>query len=130
MLLNNMCCLLRWDKGQPYGLWRALVTHMIVNTEYSRSESSQNSVSYAKFVKLLQEQGYFKEAETLANEVLDTRNRIVGVEHPDTVRDMVKLAATYYCPGKYREVEKLNIQILDARNIILGVEHDVWESEV
>ena len=39
------------------------------------------SVTYAKFGKLLWEQGYFKVAETLANEVLDTRDRILRVEH-------------------------------------------------
>ena len=44
-----------------------------------------------------------KGTETLSNEVLDTRNRILGVEHPDTVRAVTNLAATYYCLGKHRE---------------------------
>ena len=36
-----------------------------------------------------------KEAEKLEIEVLDGRNRILGVEHPDTIRAMANLASTY-----------------------------------
>jgi hypothetical protein len=56
-------------------------------------------------------------------QVLDARNRILGVEHPDTIRAMANLAATYQNLGKYTEAEKLEMQVLDARNRILGVEH-------
>ena len=57
--------------------------------------------AFAKFGRLLQEQGYFKEAETLENQVLDTRSKILGVEHPDTIRAMEYLGATYVALGKY-----------------------------
>jgi hypothetical protein len=63
---------------------------------------------------LLHEQGYFKEAEALENEVLDTRSRILGVKHPDTIRAMENLAATYRKLGKYSEAEKLDIQVLES----------------
>ena len=56
---------------------------------------------------------------------MDVRNRILGVEHPDTIYAMANLAATYRNFGKYTEAEKLEIQVLDARNRILGVEHPV-----
>ena len=61
------------------------------------------SITYTNFGKLLWEQQCLKGTETLSNEVLDTRNRILGVEHPDTVRAVTNLAATYYCIGRYRE---------------------------
>jgi hypothetical protein len=63
------------------------------------------------------------EAEKLQIQVLDARNRILGVEHPDTILTMGNLASTYRELGKYTEAEKLEIQVLDARNRILGVEH-------
>ena len=103
------------------------MTHVRANIEYSRSESEENGISYLddaydKFGMLLQEQGYFKEAETLENKVLETRNRILGVEYTDTIRAMGILALTYQYMGKYTKAEKMKIQVLDARNRILGVE--------
>ena len=128
MAYVTLSCSLRWDRNQPYGFRRALVTHIRANIEHSRSESNEIGVSYLddayyKFGMLLYEQGYFKEAETLQNKVLDARNRILGVEHPDTSRAIGNLATTYYSLGKYTEAEKLEIQVLDAGNRILGVEH-------
>ena len=55
--------------------------------------------------------------------VLDARNRILGVEHPDTIHAMANLASTYQHLRQYTDAEKLEIQVLDARNRILGVEH-------
>jgi tetratricopeptide (TPR) repeat protein len=128
MAYATLSCSLRRNKDQPYGFRRALVTHIRANMEHSRSESNENGVSYLddaydKFGMLFQEQGYFKEAESLENKVLDIRSGILGVEHPDTIRAMGNLAATYHDLGKYTEAEKLGIQVLDARNRILGVEH-------
>jgi len=128
MAYVTLSCSLRWDEGQPYGFQRALITHVRANMEHSRSESDQNDVNYlddayAKFGRLLREQGYFKEAETLENEVLHTRNRILGVEHPNTIFAMENLAATYGHLGKYTEAEKLKVKVLDARNRIFGMEH-------
>jgi tetratricopeptide (TPR) repeat protein len=128
MAFVTLSCSLRWDTSQPYGFRRVLVTHVRENMEYFKSEGSQNIVSYmddahAKFGRLLQEQGYFKEGETLLNEVLDTRKKILGVEHPDTITAMANLAAAYRDLGKYTEAENLDIQVLDERTRILGVEH-------
>ena len=91
MAYVTLSCSLRWNGGQPYGFRRALVTHIRANMEHSRSESNEDGVIYLddaddKFGMLLREQGYFKEAETLENKVLDTRNRILGVEHPDNIQ--------------------------------------------
>ena len=128
MAYVTLSCSLRWDTGQPYGFQRALVTHVKANMEYSKTEGNQNIVSYmddayAKFGRLLQEQGYFNEAEILANEVLGARNKILGVEHSHTIHAMADLAVIYQDLGKYTEAEKLGIQVVDARNRILGVDH-------
>jgi hypothetical protein len=127
MAYVTLSCSLRWD-GQPYGFQRTLVTHVRANVEYWKSEGNQNTVSYmddayVKVGRLLWEQGYSKEAETLEIEVLDKRNKILGVEHPDTIFAMANLASTYRNLGKYTEAEKLEMQVLDASDRILGVEH-------
>ena len=124
----TLSCSLREDESQPYGFQRVLVTHVRANMEYSRAGCNQNGISYlddayAKFGDLLQKQGYTKEAGNLQIKVLDTRNRILGVEHPDTIRAMASLASTNRDLGKYIEAEKLEIQVLQVRNRMLGVEH-------
>ena len=123
-----LSCSLRWDAGQSYGFWRALVIHVRANMKYFEPEGSENIVSYmddsnAKSGRLLLEQGYFKEAETFGNKVLDTRNRLLGVEHLDTIKAMEHLGKTYYNLGKYSEAEKLQMQVLDTSKTIFGVEH-------
>ena len=128
MAYVTLSCSLRWDEGQPYGFQRALVPHIRENMEHSRSDNNKDDViyfddAYDKFGVLLKEQGYSKEAEVLQIKVLDTRKRILGVEHPDTISAMAKLATTYQYLGKYAEAERLKIKVLDARNRILGVKH-------
>ncbi|KIK00347.1 hypothetical protein K443DRAFT_7761 [Laccaria amethystina LaAM-08-1] len=123
-----LSCSLRWDGSQPYRFHRVLVTHVRANMGYSRSESNQNTIgylddAYVKFGYLLQSQGYTKEAEILQIKVLDMRNRILGVEHSDTIDAMANLATTWRYLEKYTKGEELDIKVLDARNRILGVEH-------
>ena len=134
---RKQCCLmayvtlsssLRKDESQPYGFQKVLVTHARAAIEHSKSESGQNVVgylddAYVKFGDLLWKEGYPKEAETLQVKVLDTRNKILGVEHPDTIHAMGNLAKTYGSLGKYKEAEKLETQVLYGMNRILGVEH-------
>ena len=128
MAFITLSCSLKWDEDQQYGFQRALVAHIRANMEHCRSDGNENGVTYlddahAKCGKLLREQGYSREAEKLLIQVLDTRTRILGVKHLDTMIAMANLAATYQNLGKYREAEKLQTHVLNARTKILGVEH-------
>ncbi|KAF8994288.1 P-loop containing nucleoside triphosphate hydrolase protein, partial [Cyathus striatus] len=49
--------------------------------------------------------------------------RILGNEHPHTLKSMANLACTYVELGKYMEAEMLEIQVLEMRTRILGKEH-------
>ena len=122
MVYVTLSCSLKWDAGQPYGFRRTVVTHVRANMEFFKSEGYMDD-AYTKFGRLLQEQGYFKEAETLQNKVLETRNKILGVEHLNTIRAMVSLASTNRDLGKYTKAEELDIQVLEARKRIFGVDH-------
>ena len=125
MVYITLSCSLRWNADQPYGFQRTLVTHVRANMEYFKSEGNISYMddAYAKFGRLLREQGYSKEAESLEIKVLDRRSKMLGVEHPDTISAMGSLAHSYRDLGKYTEAGKLEIQVLDARKRILGVEH-------
>ncbi|KIK00831.1 hypothetical protein K443DRAFT_664318 [Laccaria amethystina LaAM-08-1] len=128
MAYVTLSCSLRDDRSQPYGFHRALVTHVRANMQQSIRDKHQKpdnyfDDSYEKFGWLLLEQGYSSEAKELEIQVLNARKRVLGVEHPDTIRAMGNLAATYGNLGNYSEAEKLEMQVLDARHRSLGVEH-------
>ena len=100
MAYVTLSCSLRCNEGQPYEFQRTLVTHIKANMEHFGSESKQDGVpylndAYAKCGKLLREQGYSREAESFDIKVVDTRSRILGVEHPHTINAMGQLAETY-----------------------------------
>ena len=77
----------------------------------------------ANIAPTYQNLGEYTKAENLNIKVLDARKRVLGVEHPDTIRAMANLAATCQNLEKYTEAERLDIQVLDARTRLLGVEH-------
>jgi hypothetical protein len=49
--------------------------------------------------------------------------KLLGAEHPDTLRSMGNLASTYRNQGRWNEAEQLEIQVLDMRKKLLGAEH-------
>ena len=126
---RKKCCLmayatlyssLRKDESQAYGFQKVLVTHVKATIEHSKLESGQNVVEYLDdaYVKLsdfLWKQGCLEEAQTLQIKVVDTRSRVLGVKHPDTIDAMRNLAKTFESLGKYREGKKLEIQVQNLR---------------
>ena len=54
-------------------------------------------------------------------QVFDASKRILGVEHPPTLRAMSHLASTHNKLRKNTETDKLDIQVLGARSRILEV---------
>jgi tetratricopeptide (TPR) repeat protein len=64
--------------------------------------------------------GKYTEAEKLEIQVLDVRNRILGVEHPHTILAMENLAATLRSLGKYKEADKLVIQAQEVNSRVIG----------
>jgi tetratricopeptide (TPR) repeat protein len=48
---------------------------------------------------------------------------VLGLEHPDTLSSMSKLAAALYCQGKYEAAEAMSRRVLELREKVLGLEH-------
>ena len=63
----------------------------------------------------------YTESEKLKIQILDSRRRILGLEHPHTIRAMTNLAVTYEILGKYEEAVKLVIQAQEVESRNLGV---------
>lgn len=61
-------------------------------------------------------------------EVIETKKRILGPEHPDTLTSIVNLAATYKNQRKWKEAEELQVQLMETRKKVLGVHPDTKTS--
>jgi hypothetical protein len=48
-------------------------------------------------------QGRWDEVEELEVRVMETRKKVLGVEHPDTLTSMANLASTYRNQGRWGE---------------------------
>ena len=67
--------------------------------------------------------GLYREAEKQLEAALDLRRRVLGPEHPETLRSMNNLAQVYWHQEKYAQAEALFSQTLEARRRVLGPEH-------
>jgi tetratricopeptide (TPR) repeat protein len=68
-------------------------------------------------------QGRWNEAEELEVEVVETSNRVLGQEYPNTLTNMANLASTYRDQGRWKEAEELFLQVMKMRKRVLGQEH-------
>jgi Flp pilus assembly protein TadD len=68
-------------------------------------------------------QGDLAGARKLQEQVLEAWVRLLGKEHPDTLRAMNNLAGTLYAQGDLAGARKLEEQVLEARGRLLGKEH-------
>ena len=63
------------------------------------------------------------EAEIVFTEVMETRKKVLGAEHPDTLASMANLASTFRNQGRWKEAEELEAQVIETRKRVLGREH-------
>lgn len=61
-------------------------------------------------------QHQWAKAEELEERVLQTRKRVLGREHSDTLAIMNSLAWTYNKQGRFKEARKLDMQVSTSRN--------------
>jgi hypothetical protein len=68
-------------------------------------------------------QGKWNKAEELGLQAVETRKRVLGTEHPDTLTSIGNLASTYKNQGRWKEAEDLQVQVMETRKRVLGVGH-------
>jgi non-specific serine/threonine protein kinase/serine/threonine-protein kinase len=64
--------------------------------------------------------GLYGRAHVLLKQAVETRRRVLGAEHPDTLKSMAELAATLHEEGQEVESEKLHRETLVLRQKVLG----------
>ncbi|PPQ87573.1 hypothetical protein CVT26_015305 [Gymnopilus dilepis] len=69
------------------------------------------------------DQGRLDEAEKLEVQVLDSRKRLLGDKHPDTLLSMGNLAATHRDLDRWQEAEDLATRCFFLRVKVLGKQH-------
>ncbi len=67
--------------------------------------------------------GLYPRAQILQQQSMEIRQRVLGPEHPDTLKSMSNLAFLLDREGHYAEAEKLDRETLDIRRRVLGPEH-------
>jgi tetratricopeptide (TPR) repeat protein len=68
-------------------------------------------------------QGRYNEAEPLFVKSLEIRRRILGEEHPDTLKSMTLLGVLRRVQGRNNEAEQLSAKALEIQRRVLGEEH-------
>ena len=69
------------------------------------------------------ERGDYQSATTLFQRQLETRQTLLGEEHPDTLTSLNNLAGTLWAQGDLTGARKLQEQVADAHRRVLGDEH-------
>ena len=107
--------------SEDYAYRQTLIPH-IKAVELS-NQRSYDDERYAKFALAFSKAGYWKEAVELEVQVMETRKRVLGEEHPSTLTTMRNLASTYRKQGRSKEAEELEVKVMETRKRVLGEEH-------
>ncbi|EDU51259.1 kinesin light chain [Pyrenophora tritici-repentis Pt-1C-BFP] len=105
--------------------WRRLLPH--AQYALSNSPADDNDEERLRLAAncaiSLSSDGRYEEAEELGVQVMQSRKRVLGHEHPDTLSSMTNLASTYWNQGRWKEAEELGVQVMQSRKKVLGGEH-------
>ena len=77
----------------------------------------------ANLASTYRNQGRWKEAEELQAKEMETRKRVLGEEHPDTLTSMDNLALTWKEQGRGAEAIKLMEKCVQLRTLVIGADH-------
>ncbi|KAK4891576.1 hypothetical protein LTR49_028661, partial [Elasticomyces elasticus] len=67
--------------------------------------------------------GELVNALAMAKLAMETRVRVLGGEHPDTLTSIANLASTYRNQGQWEELEELEVKMMETSRRVLGGEH-------
>ncbi|CAM1511657.1 Fc.00g091700.m01.CDS01 [Cosmosporella sp. VM-42] len=73
--------------------------------------------------RLMNEQGFAREAEMYCQLAIKTKRRVLGEQHQGTLASLGILARVYQIQGRQKEAAELELQVLESRRRLLGEEH-------
>jgi tetratricopeptide (TPR) repeat protein len=113
------------DDHKNRSVWRTYLPHARYALESNLiDKDGENRIDLAwKYGTCLYHDGRYNEAEMSFVQVMETRKRVLGAEHLDTLTSMANLASTYRNQGRWKEAEELEVQVMETRKRVLGAEH-------
>jgi tetratricopeptide (TPR) repeat protein len=104
--------------------WRRLLPHAQYALSHSEKNDDEEGTNLAEdCARALQSDGQYKRAEELYMQVMESRKRVLGSKHPDTLVSVNNLGSVLSRQGKYEEAEAMHRRALEAREKVLGREH-------
>ena len=88
-----------------------------------RALEHSDAGSWGNLANLYRAQGNYTQAEAYDRQILETRRRVQGPEHPDTLASMNNLAGDYTLQDKFAQAGVLYSQALEISRRVLGPEH-------
>jgi tetratricopeptide (TPR) repeat protein len=106
-------------------VWRKYLAHVgyVLESGLIKEDDKDRSSLLWRLGMCLYQDGRWDEAEKAFSQVMETRKRVLGVEHPDTLTIISNLASTYWNKGRWDEAEELEIQVMETHKRVLGTEH-------
>jgi tetratricopeptide (TPR) repeat protein len=105
--------------------WRPYLAH--VRFVLERGDEKDDEIARMdlawKFAMCLYSDGRYNEAEAPYLEVTETRRRVLGEEHENTLTSMTQLASTYWKQGLWKKAEELEVKVVEIRKRLHGEEH-------
>ncbi|USP80990.1 hypothetical protein yc1106_08264 [Curvularia clavata] len=104
--------------------WRRLLPHAQYVLSHSEKNDDEERTNLAEdCAGALRSDGQYKRAEELYIQVMESRRRVLGNHHPDTLASINNLGLVLLSQGKYDEAEVINRRALEAREKLIGREH-------
>lgn len=75
------------------------------------------------FTRFFKDLGLYDKAESLQEQVMEMRRRVLGAEHPDTLSSIGNLALTYTLQSRWDKAEPLQVHVVETTKRVLGTEH-------
>ncbi|KAF2626414.1 kinesin light chain 1 [Macroventuria anomochaeta] len=120
----------RLEKLVPYGghenkeVWTAYLSHAVhVAGSYSVVGKAASASLLDRVGRCQSSLGQYSAAKTTHEQVLSAREKVLGLEHPDTLTSMGNVALALSSQGKYAEAEKMHRETLALRKKVSGEEH-------
>ncbi|KAH7390643.1 hypothetical protein BKA66DRAFT_568583 [Pyrenochaeta sp. MPI-SDFR-AT-0127] len=123
--ITQLCRVFPDDDHSSRSKWRRLLPHAkyaLLNS-VTEQESADRARLVWKCAMALVSDGWYNESEELFMQLIETRKRMLGDEHPSTLTSMANLASTYRNQGRWNEAEELQVKDLEICLKVLGDEH-------
>ncbi|KAI9763277.1 MAG: hypothetical protein M1839_006524, partial [Geoglossum umbratile] len=113
------------DDHKNRSIWRAYLPHArhVLSSSLIKDDVQERMKLLWKYSMCLYSDGRYDEAEKSFLQVMETRKRKLGAEHPSTLASIANLASTYRNQGRWKEAEELEVQVMETRKRVLGEEH-------